>query len=98
MDFAFTIRIIRNEAANLKYPRVENAQYIMAFGQAKNLDDAVSEATQNLLRWLEKDYGLSLEEASQVIGPTIEYKIPKIAASEVEVVAKIKKEFLKGLK
>jgi hypothetical protein len=45
-----------------------------------------------------KDYGLSLEEASQVIGPTIEYKIPKIAASEVEVVAKIKKEFLKGLK
>ena len=43
-------------------------------------------------------YGLSLVEASQVIGPAIQYRIPKIAATQVEVIAMIKKEMLNGIK
>lgn len=70
----------------------------MAFGQAKSLDKALKEATQNLINWLQKDFSLSLEEASQVIGSAIEYSIPKIAATDVEVVAKIKKSVLIGLR
>jgi amidase len=51
----------------------------MAFGQANNLDQALKEATLNLLSWPKKDYNLSIEEASQIIGPSVEYRIPKIA-------------------
>jgi acetamidase/formamidase len=98
MEYAFTVKVIKNEAGQLKYPRVEDPQYIMAFGQAKSLDKALKESTQNLINWLQKDFSLSLEEASQVIGPAIEYSIPKIAATDVEVVAKIKKDVLVGLR
>ena len=69
----------------------------MAFGQAKNLDQALKEATLNLLRWLQKDYQLAIEEASQLIGPAVEFRIPKIASTEVEVVAMIQKNIIKML-
>jgi len=97
MDFEFTVQVIKNEGTQLKYPRVEDLSYIMALGQAKSLDDALKEATLNLLSWLQKDYHLSVEEASQVIGPTVEYCISKVASNTVEVVAMIKKSIIKEL-
>ncbi|WP_207515180.1 acetamidase/formamidase family protein [Longitalea luteola] len=97
MNFTFTVRVIKNEGSQLKYPRVEDLRHIMAFGQAKNLDLALKEATLNLLSWLQKDYQLSIEEASQLIGPVVEYRIPKIASTEVEVVAMIQKKVIEGL-
>jgi amidase len=97
LNFAFTVRIIKNEGSQLSYPRVEDINYIMAFGQAKNLDRALKEAILNLLHWLQKDYNISIEEASQLIGPAVEYRIPKIASSEVEVVAMITKTIIRKL-
>jgi len=98
LSFAFTVKIIKNEGNQLKYPRVEDMNYIMAFGQAKNLDQALKEATLNLISWLQKDYNLSIEEASQIVGPAVEYRIPKIASNTVEVVAMIKKSIIKELR
>jgi acetamidase/formamidase len=95
LSFTFTVRIIKKEGNQLKYPRVEDMDYIMAFGQAKNLDQALKKATLNLINWLQKDYNLSIEEASQLVGPAVEYRIPKIASNFVEVVAMIKKSILK---
>jgi amidase len=70
----------------------------MAIGIEKSLDDALKIATSGLLDWLQKDYNLSLQEATQVMSTSIEYTIAEIADPKVEVVAKIKKEVLKGLK
>jgi len=95
--FAFTVRVIKNEGSQLTYPRVEDKNYIMAFGHAKNLDRALKEATLNLISWLQKDNNLSIEEASQLVGPAVEYRIPKIASNTVEVVAMIKKSIIKEL-
>ena len=97
LNFAFTVRVIKNEGNRLTYPRVEDMNYIMAFGQAKNLDQALKEATLNLISWLQGDYNLSIEEASQLVGPAVEYRIPKIASNIVEVVAMIKKSIIKEL-
>lgn len=97
LSFAFKVKVIKNEGNQLMYPRVEDKDYIMAFGQANNLDAALKEATLNLISWLQKDYNLSIEEASQLIGPAVEYRIPKIAADIVEVVAMIKKSILREL-
>jgi acetamidase/formamidase len=98
MSFAFTVQVIKNEGSQLPYPRVENLHHIMAFGQAKNLDLALKEATLNLLSWIQKDYHLSVEEASQVIGSSVEYRIPKIASDVVEVVAMIRRDIMAQLK
>jgi hypothetical protein len=51
-----------------------------------------------LLEWIQSDYGLTAREASQVIGPLIEYRIPSIASPDLEIAAMIKKNYLTGLK
>ena len=47
---------------------------------------------------LQQDYHLTFGEATQVMSTSVEYTIAEIADPEVEVVIKIKKEVLKGLK
>jgi len=71
---------------------------VMAFGIEKNLDRALKSATQNLLHWLQKDYQLTYIEATQIIGTSVEYVIPKIAGKKVEMVAMLSKEILIQLK
>jgi len=61
------------------------------------LDLALQEATLNLLGWLQKDYQLSIEEASQIIGPSVEFRIPKLGSKVVEVVAMLPKNIIAGL-
>ena len=82
----------------MTYPKVEDQVYIMTVGLDKSLDNALKIATSGLLNWLQNDYHLSLQEATQVMSTSVEYTIAEIADPEVEVVAKIKKEILKGLK
>ena len=98
LDLEFTVRVIKKEVLSLNYPRVEDSIYLMATGFDKSLDDALKMATSGLLEWLQQDYHLSLQEATQVMSTSIEYTIAEIADPEVEVVAKIKKEVLKTLK
>jgi amidase len=69
----------------------------MAIGIDNSLDGALKNATSGLLEWLQNEYHLNLVEATQVISTSIEYNIAEIADPNVEVVAKMKKEILKGL-
>jgi amidase len=98
LDVEFTVKIIKKDILQLSNPRVEDSTYVMAIGTDKSLDNALKIATSGLLDWLQMDYHLSLEEATQVMSTSIEYTIAEIADPEVEVVAKIKKEILKELK
>src|SRR6476659_3182826 len=98
LNVEFTVRVIKKEVLSLNYPRVEDSTYLMTTGFDKSLDDALKMATSGLLDWLQQDYHLSLQEATQVMSTSIEYTIAEIADPEVEVVAKIKKEVLKTLK
>jgi amidase len=98
MNFAFMVNVIKKKKLILPFPRIEDATYIMAAGLDKSLDNALKYATKNLLEWLQTDYQLSLEEATQVMGTSIEYRIAEIADPKLEVVAMIKKARLIGLK
>jgi len=98
LDIEFTVRVIKKETLSLNYPRVEDSTYLMATGFDKSLDEALKIATNGLLEWLQQDYHLSLQEATQVMSTSIEYTIAEIADPDVEVVAKIKKETLRTLK
>ena len=97
LDVEFTVKLIRNDRAKFLFPRVEDSTYIMTIGINKSLDEALKNATSGLLEWLQNDYHLNLVEATQVISTSVEYNIAEIADPDVEVVAKIKKEILKGL-
>jgi len=94
IDYAFTVKLIKGQAKKQAYPRVEDAMYIMTVGMDATLDNSLKIATKGMLDWLQEDYGLSIEEATQVMGSSIEYKIAEIVDPKVEVVAMIKKDVL----
>jgi len=97
MDFAFVAKVIKGEP-KITFPRIEDSEYIVSMAMEKTLEQALKKATLGLLEWLQKDYKLTLIEASQVIGTSIEYRIPTVAGPKLEVAAMIKKKNLIGLK
>jgi amidase len=98
LNVEFTVSVINKDILQLTTPRVEDSMYIMTMGSASKLEAALKIATVDLLVWIQKDYQLSIQEATQVMSTTIEYSIAEIADPDVIVVAKIKKEMLKPLK
>jgi amidase len=97
MDFSFVARVIKGQP-KITFPRMEDSEHIVSMGMDKTFDQALKNATLGLLEWLQKDYNLTLKEASQVIGPLIEYRIPTLAGPKIEIAAMIKKKNLMGLK
>jgi acetamidase/formamidase len=89
MDFSFSVRVLKKENFPLETPMVENPEFLMFFGIESTLDKSLKAATGYLQNWLQTQYQLSLSAVSQVIGPAVQYRIPKIAATKVEVVAMI---------
>ncbi|HEY3742012.1 MAG TPA: acetamidase, partial [Bryobacteraceae bacterium] len=79
-------------------PRFENADYLMASGIAGSIDDAFRGATTNLVRWLEKKYGLNPAEVSSVLGTAIVYDVAEVVDPQVHIVAKVPKTALAALK
>lgn len=97
LDYAFTTKLIKKAKLSIAYPRVEDAEYIMTVGMDYTLDNSLKIATKGMLTWLQERYDLNLEEATQVMGSSIEYKITEIVDPKVEVVAMIKKSVLKNI-
>ncbi len=97
MDFSLVTKVIKSSDLRLNFPRIDDSEHIMAMATANTLEEALKLATLGLLEWIQKDYSLSLNEATQVLGTSIEYRIPTLAGPKVEIVAMLKKETLKGL-
>ena len=96
MDIEFTVEVQAN--TSIGGPRFENADYLMASGVAGSVDDAFRGATTNLVRWLEKKYGLNAAEVSSVLGTGMVYEVAEVVDPSIHVVAKISKSLLAGLK
>ena len=96
MDIEFTVSL--EPGGSPPAPRMENADYLMASGIAGSLDDAFRGATTNLVRWLEKKYGLNAAEVSSVLGTSMVYDVAEVVDPSVHVVAKVPKSVLNGLK
>lgn len=97
MDFAFTARVIRGKPI-IDFPLLEDDAHIVAMAMDKTLELALKHATQGLLEWVQRDYGLTLKEATQVIGHLVEYRVPTLAGPKLEVAAMIRKEYLARLR
>jgi amidase len=97
MQFSFSTRILKKDSLPLTKPVMEDGQYWMFFGIEKTLDRSLQAATETMSLWLEHHYGLTRREASQVIGPAIQYRIPKTAGGITEVVAMIPKTVLRSM-
>jgi len=96
MDIEFTVNLVRG--LSTQAPRMENGEWLMASGIANSLPEALQQATTELVRWLERDYKLSANEAAIVAGTSIRYEIAEVVDPLVHIVAKVNKEVLATLK
>ena len=96
MDIEFTVTL--QEGFSSDGPRMENDEWLMASGIANSLPEALQHATTELLRWLERDYKLSANEAAIVAGSSMRYEIAEVVDPLVHVVAKVNKEVLATLR
>ena len=92
----FTVNLLKGQpAAN---PRAENDEYLMSFGVANSLPEAVQSATTGLANWLQREHKLEPNEVAVILGTAIQYNIAELVDPAVHVVAKIRKDSLAGLK
>ncbi|NBW09481.1 MAG: acetamidase [Caulobacteraceae bacterium] len=96
LDVEFSVEIL--PARPLSSPRVETADRITVLGQASSLDEAVRAATGGMVQWLEQDYGLTVPEASMIIGTAAEYRVVTLAGRNAGLSLSLDKTRLAGLR
>jgi amidase len=81
LDVQFTIAL-RKKAA-LTDPRVENADYLISIGARtatnKSLNDALTIATSDMIRWLVEEYGIEPIAAHLLIGHEARYDVAALS-------------------
>lgn len=97
LDFAFVTTVIKGKP-QIKFPLIEDSENMVAMAMDKTLEQALKKATLVLLEWLLANYDLTTNEATEVIGHLVEYRISTLAGPKLEVAAMIKKEYLADLK
>nr|WP_238492812.1 acetamidase/formamidase family protein [Stenotrophomonas indicatrix] len=95
LDVVVKVELLKQHA--IATPRVESATQIMTLGQGGSSDDALRIATSGMLQWLRQAYGLTLSEATQVLGVAVQYQVANLAGRSVGVAAKLDKALLQGL-
>ncbi len=92
MDVTFEFGLIKNKA--IRWPRIENAEFIMATGSVRPLMDAFRIAQIELILWLVDEYGFEKWEAFQVVSQVGSTRIANAVDPNYTVVAKFPKKFL----
>jgi len=74
MDVQFTVNLLKRH--RVSWPRVEHADSIETLGATPGaLERGFREAISEMLRWLMQDYGLSQQEAHNLVAMTTELKV-----------------------
>lgn len=91
-EVEFTLRVIKGK--QIGWPRGENKEFIFSVGNARPLDQAVQHATTEMLRWLTVDYGLTLQEASVLLGQCVDYDLGNVFDPAYTMVCRLAKKWL----
>jgi acetamidase/formamidase len=92
MDVEFTVELIKGK--RIRWPRLENDDYIVVLGSARPLMQALQHATTELQRWLMEDYGFNERGSSLLMGHAMEYEIANVVDPHFTVAAKMRKSYL----
>jgi amidase len=109
LDVEFSVQVVKKRAwphssvvrastivgeFEMKWPRVETDEYVMAIGSAPELLQALQHATLELHHWLDDDFGLSERAVNVFVGQAMEYEVANIGGTTFTVVAKVRKSYL----
>jgi amidase len=92
MDVTFQFELLKNK--RIRWPRIENAEYLMATGSVRPLMDAFRIAQIELINWLVEEYGFDKWEALQIVSQTGVTRVANAVDPNYTVVAKFPKKYL----
>lgn len=92
MDVTFRFELIKGK--RIRWPRIENDEYIMVAGSVRPLVDAMRIAYVELIEWLIADYGFEKMEAFQLASQLGVVRVANIVDPNYTVVAKFPKRHL----
>ena len=95
LDVEFSVDVLPDRV--ISSPRIETESTITVIGQASSLDEAVRTATGSMVQWLEQDYGMSLREASLILGTAAQFRVVTLAGRNAGMALSLDKTLLGNL-
>lgn len=92
MNVDFSVEIIKGYQT--QQVREEDSDFLISFGVAGSLEEALKQATTQLATWIKHDYGLSDSEVALFLGAEMQYNVTELVDPEFDVVAKVPKSAL----
>jgi acetamidase/formamidase len=92
MHVKLSVDVIKGQA--IKWPRFENETSLMALGSYRPVDDALRIAFTELIKWVEKDYGLAPLDTYELLSKVARIDLNEMVDPNYVVVAIIDKKYL----
>jgi amidase len=80
--------------ARLNWPRIETPTHLCTVGCARPLDDALRIAFEEMVFWLEEDYGIPVPEAYMLLGQIAEARCTQMVNPKYSYICKVEKAYL----
>jgi len=87
-----SFELIKNKT--IGWPRIMSADFIMAIGSARPLDDAVRIAYKELLAWMVEDYGFDRWDAYHLLGQVGHVRLCNMCDPNYSIAAKLPRKYL----
>jgi amidase len=91
-DVTLQFELIKGQ--RIRWPRIENDEYIMVAGSVRPLIDALRIAYVELIDWLVADYGFDKMDAYQVASQAGVVRVANVVDPNYTVIAKFPKRLL----
>jgi acetamidase/formamidase len=92
MNVELTIDLIKGRET--RWPRIENADWMMTLGAGRPLEDAARVAFKEMVRWVQESTGLSEMDAYQFVSQNAKAPVTEMVDPEYTVLVKIEKKRL----
>ena len=92
MAVDFSVEVIKGYQT--QQAREEDNDYIISFGVAGSLQEALKVSTAQLATWIKHDYGLTDSEVAFFLGAEMKYEVTELVDPEFDVVSKVPKSAL----
>ena len=79
------------------WPRIETPTHVGTLGCARPLEDAARIAFEEMIHWLEDDYGLPAPEAYMLLGQIAEARCTQMVNPKYTFICKVAKSHLAAL-
>jgi len=92
MRVRIQVEVLKNQP--ITWPRFETADSLMTVGATRPLDDALRVAFSELVKWIEKDYGLHRLDAYELLSKVARIHLTEMVDPNYVIIAIIDRKFL----